>query len=59
MDTEQNVNIITPEDVEFKVPKAGMKMGAKMEIHKHTIITVLDVKSEGKKDEAAINLRRQ
>ena len=36
MDTEQNVNIITPEDVEFKVPKAGMKMGAKMEIHKHT-----------------------
>ena len=36
MDTEHNVNIITPEYVEFKVPKAGMKMGAKMEIHKHT-----------------------
>lgn len=36
MDTEQNVNIITPEDVEFKVPKAGMKMAAKMEIHTHT-----------------------
>ena len=30
-----------------------------LEIHKHTIITALDVKSEGKKDKAAINLRRQ
>lgn len=31
MDTEQNVNIITLEYVEFQIPKAGMKMGAKME----------------------------
>ena len=30
-----------------------------LKIHKHFIITTLDVKSEGKKNKAAINLRRQ